>query len=275
VAFALQSDGWYLRSDIIWHKSNPMPESVRDRPTKSHEYMFLLSKSPRYYFDADAVREPHKTNLPVAEKGRSRDRHAYDSALQDREKDGWGSLPSNPAGRNIRSVWSIPTRPYKGAHFATMPPRLVEPCVKAGSSEKGCCPTCGKPWERETAIVGQVKQKWGQGSETANHRIAGGGVIGKLDRGLRDGMVNVRETTGWRPGCECPAHDPIPCTVLDPFNGSGTTGVVAEALGRDYVGLDLSADYLAMAKDRIARPHKKIVRAGKAEHMPLFAGEVE
>jgi DNA modification methylase len=119
VAFALQEDGWYLRSDIIWHKPNPMPESVRDRPTKAHEYMFLLTKSGKYYYDADAVREPCATS--DHERGDGNGPYRADH------------FNHNPLGRNRRDVWTIPTRPYKGAHFATFPPALVEPCLLAGS----------------------------------------------------------------------------------------------------------------------------------------------
>jgi site-specific DNA-methyltransferase (adenine-specific) len=114
VALALQADGWFLRSDIIWHKTNAMPESVTDRPTKGHEYMFLLTKKERYFYDAEAVKEPH--------------------AIE--------------GMRNRRSVWNIPTRPFRQAHFATMPPTLAETCVLAGTSEKGHCPNCGKRWRR-------------------------------------------------------------------------------------------------------------------------------
>src|SRR3972149_8974337 len=149
VAFALQADGWYLRSDIIWHKPNPMPESVRDRPTKSHEYLFLLSKSQRYYYDQEAVREPYINP----------DINATDSAIcgfrETPPEEGQHSALGKPRktfyqniGRNRRTVWTIPTSPYSGAHFATFPPALVEPCILAGTSERGCCPTCGKPWER-------------------------------------------------------------------------------------------------------------------------------
>jgi len=139
VAFALQADGWWLRSDIIWHKSNPMPESVRDRPTKSHEYLFLLSKSARYFYDQDAVRKLHNPkhlsrydlpfNIGIKESsGAGRPDNASNTP---------GIKVPNPAGRNRRTVWTIPTRPYKGAHFATYPPALVEPCIKAG------CPPTG------------------------------------------------------------------------------------------------------------------------------------
>ncbi len=132
-AFALRADGWYLRSDIIWHKPNPMPESVRDRPTKAHEYVFLLSKCPRYYFDQDAVREPVKPTSGIingaplmgahrmTEGGRRTERREYDVTK----------------GANIRSVWTIATQPFPGAHFAVMPPALVEPCIKAGAPLDG------------------------------------------------------------------------------------------------------------------------------------------
>lgn len=143
MAFALQDDGWYLRSDIIWSKPNPMPESVTDRPTKAHEYVFLLTKSPRYYYDADAIRERHadwergahgervgsgddERPQPGVRTGtfNAKDRHGADRAY-------------NPSGRNKRTVWEIPTQPYPEAHFATYPEKLVEPCILAGCPQDG------------------------------------------------------------------------------------------------------------------------------------------
>ena len=128
LAFALRSDGWYLRQDIIWHKPNPMPESVRDRCTKSHEYIFLLSKNKNYYYDNEAIKEP-------AKDWGTRDRtngkyHNEGTGLQPHS----GLTKSYPT-KNKRSVWSVTKKPYKGAHFATFPPELIEPCVKAGSQE--------------------------------------------------------------------------------------------------------------------------------------------
>ena len=130
VAFALQDDGWYLRQDIIWHKPNPMPESVRDRCTKAHEYLFLLSKGARYHFDSEAIKEPaikgaagstfNKGKTATHQLGRSSDKDRADSST-----------------RNRRSVWSVTTKPFKGAHFATFPPDLIEPCILAG------CPAGG------------------------------------------------------------------------------------------------------------------------------------
>jgi DNA modification methylase len=161
VAFALQADGWYLRSDIIWHKPNPMPESVRDRPTRAHEYIFLLAKSERYFYDADAIAEPcvsdHDSGNKARKLGDGRDSrlnthigrsipwnragrgpsslgHRTPNGIHGPSLRGEGRCGDNPSGyRNRRSVWTITTRPYKGAHFATFPPALVEPCVLAGS----------------------------------------------------------------------------------------------------------------------------------------------
>ncbi|HUT76479.1 MAG TPA: site-specific DNA-methyltransferase, partial [Polyangia bacterium] len=131
VAFALQADGWYLRSEIIWAKPNPMPESVTDRPTKAHEQVFLLSKRAKYFWDQEAVREAHQTNLPVVKKapgGRGALCHV------DTGKDGLGSIGYGEGGRNPRTVWTIATQPFSGAHFATMPPELARRCVAAGSA---------------------------------------------------------------------------------------------------------------------------------------------
>jgi len=157
VAFALQADGWFLRSDIIWHKPNPMPESVTDRPTKSHEYIFLMSKSARYHYDADAIREAHTSWNGVTRDdyrgGKGDERFGFDLAptggvLPSGRKEAHatgtrsganlssaysGGPPGNPKGRNKRSVWTVTTRPYKGAHFATFPPKLIEPCILAGA----------------------------------------------------------------------------------------------------------------------------------------------
>lgn len=191
LAFALRADGWYLRSDIIWHKPNSMPESVRDRPTKAHEYVFLLTKSARYFFDAEAIKE------------QGQDSGAPDAPINDTNWDGRkdGTVPGKgethksgtrkggnlsraysgvnwaERGRNTRTVWTIATQPFSGAHFATMPPDLAERCIKAGS----------KPGD----------------------------------------------------------------TVLDPFGGAGTTGLVADRLGRNALLIELNPGYADMARERI------------------------
>lgn len=133
LAFALRADGWYLRQDIIWHKPNPMPESVRDRCTKAHEYIFLLSKSERYFFDSEAIKEESKTPWSSA-KGFSETGQSARSAGIDGHRNGAGAHSDEmKTGRNRRSVWTVPTKPYSGAHFATYPPALIEPCILAGS----------------------------------------------------------------------------------------------------------------------------------------------
>jgi DNA modification methylase len=144
VAFALQADGWWLRSDIIWSKPNPMPESVTDRPTKAHEYVFLLTKSARYYFEQEAVREPCESGPSdikkmIESKERIGGRHKVLvdplSMASSATNIGRKRAVGKPTGRNIRSVWTIPTQPFPEAHYATYPERLVEPCIKAGSKE--------------------------------------------------------------------------------------------------------------------------------------------
>lgn len=216
VAFALQDDGWWLRSDIIWHKPNAMPESVLDRPTKAHEYLFLLAKSERYYYDAQAIAEPaqfwqgqaatfERTGL-VSERilpGQNATQHRSNRGKggknsfrgQGAEREGEKG-PANRDGRelidvgygptrNKRTVWAVATRPYPEAHFATYPVELVQPCILAGSP-------------------------------------AGG-------------------------------------TVLDPFSGSGTTGVAAISVGRQYIGVELNPAYMALAERRLSTTQPALV----------------
>jgi DNA modification methylase len=135
LAFALRADGWYLRQDIIWSKPNPMPESVRDRCTKAHEYIFLLSKSERYFYDHEASKEPAVSEKPAGNKRHKyADAYATGTSEEHRTKAGLLELAGKEwETRNRRSVWTVATRPYKGAHFATFPPALIEPCILAGS----------------------------------------------------------------------------------------------------------------------------------------------
>ena len=267
VAFAFQADGWYLRSDIIWSKPNPMPESVTDRPTKAHEYLFLLSRSPRYYYDAEAVREasvgtnahdltgpgyvaPGQTPQTGNRRSKKPDGWAtHEGGHGSFHRDGRevGEPGTIRAGRNLRDVWTIATEPYPGAHFATFPQKLVEPCVKVGTSERGVCPECGAPWRRETRATYDAQGRTTNGPRSAERKHQEHGTAGFGQR-----LVKSTETTGWQPGC---AHgtEPVPATVLDPFAGSGTTGLVANRLGRRAVLIDLSMDYLGQLMDRNAQ----------------------
>ena len=253
VAFALRAAGWYLRMDNIWAKTNPMPESIKDRPTKSHEYVFLLAKSDSYFYDADAVREG------VTGTANSRGKGITPKSTNGRETKANKSFHSAVRGlvgsRNRRSVWTLPTAPFPGAHFATFPPRLVEPCILAGSSEHGCCSVCGAPFRRivklgepltEQKIAnGCNKDGSYHGTATKDYASARAQDPSAVKARILDGM-RERVTVGWKPTCRHTLREIERCIVLDPFHGSGTTGVVAEALGRDYVGIELNEDYIKL-----------------------------
>lgn len=238
LAFALRADGWYLRQDIIWAKPNPMPESVKDRCTKSHEYIFLLSKSAKYYYDNEAVMDDAVTNLPIVKKsggGRgSAILHNSDSG-----KDPYGSMGYSGGGgkRNKRDVWTVTTKPYKGAHYATFNPDLIKPCILAGAPET-CCAKCGAPYER----VVEITEKGHSDYDGSARAVAmGHTAIGPTPRGAI--TPDRKQTTGFQPTCTCNAGT-SKGIVFDPFVGSGTTVATAIQLGRKGIGLDLSYKYL-------------------------------
>ena len=459
VAFALQADGWWLRSDIVWSKPNPMPESVTDRPTKSHEYVFLLTKRARYFFDADAVREPVNLEYLRARWGGSLERtegNGLTTIERSRPTGRTRTLGVGVGGRNIRSVWTIATQPFTGwirtarlvrveqgapsddtaritspgcpvhagrpdrvptalrdervadewtrifdrrdrlakelgggsektgphpfgcsedessdcprppcvpsathhsnrthrtapalatsqpcnasaqtsgrtdgtstsracdepghdtdesntsegsfsgetapdvarsdlrssdkcdcscemytlkteemSHFAVFPEALVVPCIKAGTSEHGCCAECGAPWDRVVERTtlrdlltdsGGVKPKQRgrreQGLESGCSGLAGSNNHGDM------ATCPQTKTTGWRPTCDCGTEARVPCVVLDPFAGSGTTGVVASKHGRDSIGIELNPEYAEMARRRIGdAPMSLFAPAGTA-----------
>jgi DNA modification methylase len=268
VALALQADGWYLRSDIIWAKPNPMPESVTDRPTKAHEYVFLLTKRARYFYDADAVREGYAGSFEKYMSSLASARRYYEGS-QNKKATGFKNDRHN-SGRNRRTVWTIATATYSGAHFATFPPKLIEPMIKAGTSERGCCPECGKQWVRvtEKTRIPNPGHKWGSRGNDKHSQHAT----------LTTSELTVSTTIGFTPTCSHD-HTPIPSTVLDPFVGSGTTVQVARALGRRGIGVDLSAEYLQLARQRLELDRlddwgKGITDEAVYEGLPLFGNSV-
>ena len=245
VALALQADGWWLRSDIIWHKPNPMPESVTDRPTKAHEYVFLLTKAARYYYDAEAVKETTEfSNTHSRGTKLSPPKEAAGVAAGNGHK-GWTQSTLDPvSSRNLRDVWTIPSQPYPEAHFATYPEALVEKPILAGTSEKGCCAECGNPWIREVkASGGTIGRSWHDHESDLE-------VGQRAENAAKGGHGYKVETLGWRATC---THDAavVPCTVLDCFLGAGTTLVVARRLGRSGIGIELSPEYVKLAEKRL------------------------
>lgn len=255
VALALQTDGWYLRQDIIWHKPNPMPESVKDRCTKAHEYIFMFSKSQKYYYDGESVREDcSPANIEDFKRRRTMD---------NKGKGGYANVRGDLSGdrtqymsadfkRNRRSVWTVTSKPYKGAHFATFPPDLIEPCVLAGAPEE-CCAECGTPgvpvYEKTDVVDVTAK-----GSRFDKGKTAGrtGG-----DR-AQEGMRTVSVLVGHEPGCGCNAGSKRG-VVLDPFGGSGTTALVADKHGRDAILIELNPEYIELMEKRLENTQLRVL----------------
>jgi DNA modification methylase len=360
--------GFYWRSDNVWHKPNPMPESVRDRCTRAHELVLHFAKSSEYFYDKDAAREPY------TESSLSRRKYASGADVPVRRAEHQpGSegksvvetpnlYAANPLGRNKTSVWSINSEPFKGGHFATFPTELVDPIVKLGTSERGVCPCCGAPWKR---IIAKKKTAASEAWKKASGADAAGEYTGtsakhatlepapfangeqkvqnpsEVKARILAGMVE-RRTVGWKPSCgcspvatitgdrcgctiptavrldfltpiracadptcshpleshgrdaghcgRCPCrvfrfgdpYAPIAATVLDPFSGAATTGMVARRLGRRYLGIELNPKYAAMSVQRLEddaltrdfgeKPKDEKERATMKQQMKLFEG---
>lgn len=279
LAFALQADGWYLRSDVPWIKKNAMPESVEDRPTKGHEYMFLCAKQEDYYYDIEAIRQAYTAPLnrwggdKLTAKGasardeeigqewyRDRDMRPNANGRQRRTTDWWfesldeqlkhltyikehGGMVVDSDGDPV--ALQVNPVSYSGAHYAVFPPKLVEPCILAGTSQRGACPTCGAPWRRVMFVERENYKTFDHPERT------GGAISGGVGKNFPE---TTRETIGWWPTCDCyhpgietedeEQMETVPCKVLDPFAGSGTTGMVAVSLNRAAVLVDISQEYL-------------------------------
>ena len=300
---------WWLRSDIIWYKPDGQPESTKDRPTKSHEYVFLCAKSAKYFYDAFAIREPAK---PATGARYQRDHHNWDMERGEHPYAQRLGPNGSPTSANKRTLWVISTasdkrvsRPsrrrwtqdarYK-KHFAPFPTALVEPCILAGTSAAGVCQSCGaparrilehvpsalnfrirdaqkgitdqkygapataeeiasygpeEPWRRGDGVVphdGHTETTYPEGSNA--NRIA---LLRQAARERGEEYTNEYRHVGWESGCKCPDSETrIPATVLDPFAGSGTTGVVALRMGRSFIGIELSGEQAESARARIS-----------------------
>ncbi len=212
VALALQADGWWLRQDIIWSKPNPMPESVTDRCTKSHEYLFLLTKSGKYFFDAEAIREDGPTYTRKA-SGYNQEGQKRPDGSQPYRGGGFTDKDTVTHGRNKRSAWQIATHPMPDAHFATFPPKLVEPCILAGTSEKGCCPKCGAPWERVVEPTEEYAKLLGKGKDLiqkSKHSKSDILTKGMSQKKEAPSVLASYKTIGWKPTCNCYHTEPFP-----------------------------------------------------------------
>lgn len=377
VAAALQSDGWFWRSTIIWHKKSPMPESMKGwqwkrcrikvepavqattgyesrdlvdddprkqqgpggigdpknnakwalcpgckkcmpnggyvlrkgrwRPTTGHEYLFMFSKCDLYFCDSDAVQEacasgPSDIKKMLQSRARIAGKHKHldDQHSKASEKTNIGRKRSvgHPSGRNPRSVWTICSERYKGAHFAVFPTRLVKPCIEAATSKAGCCPACGQCWapvvesERVATRPGLDSKILEAHANRTDIDPATNWQASTLNYGNRDPQRHVARSrvTGYRATCDCQEQvgtgqpngeggeawtlgtpQPVPCLVLDPFGGSGTVAQVARALGRDWTICELSEAYADLARVRIQTPPRwTLAKAnGKAPPKPM------
>ena len=266
LALALQADGWWVRSRIAWCKRAAMPESVTDRPTSAWEHVWLLTKSARYFYDAEAVKEA-STDPESLNGHRSRNPDKTQSLEGFEIRSGFAKIEEGRTytTRNLRNFWLLDPEPFKGNHYACFPTEIPRRAILAGTSARGCCPKCLSPWER---VVESIK------SFESGSGKSGNPIIGKQDLfasdsnstpDVRMGPCVQTRTIGWLPTCKCPGLDgdspgsdcadddnwpTIPCTVLDPFAGSGTTLAVAIELGRSAIGCELNPEYLKLIEQR-------------------------
>ena len=287
LAFAMRNEGWYLRQCNIWGKPNCMPESVTDRSTASHEYVFHFAKNNDYFYDAEAARTPpppqsdtelarnsiearkdranaDAKSAPTAERNgiRRSDKQRGHTRKHEGFNDRWDAMERSEqmaGGANLRSVWWISPAQYREGHFAVMPSLLAEICIRAGTSAHGVCAQCGKPWERITekgaadvehqrACGGDAAGEY-HGEAVKDYEGAGVQNASAVKARVLAGMAD-RITLGWQRTCECDAGV-VPATVLDPFGGAGTTGLVADRLGRNAILIELNPDYVALARQRV------------------------
>jgi len=278
VALALIDDGWICRNDIIWLKPNPMPSSVKDRLNTTTERIFHFVKNKQYYYDLDAIREPHK------EESVERNKYPYNSAgfqstkcpREDREEDvvvGNGE-GLHPKGKNPGDVIEQTTEPFPEAHFAVYPPKLCEKPIKSSCPPK-VCPECGKPYERTTEIIenenAKIPERWGANLKGEYHGMGKEDEKGKaqapsnLKRNIIEGQKKKVEFKGWKKTCNCSAAKTKPGIVLDPMCGAGSTLVKAKQLGRRYIGIEISEEYADITRERLRKGDEEYKRWKRKE----------
>jgi DNA modification methylase len=245
LAFALQESGWYLRCDVVWKKENPMPDGAKDRPTRGHEYIFLFTKSEKYFYDYYGVLEDTKDH-PDGEQGFGANvQEGTFRQDKDRSFQHFGK-------RNPRSVWETSVANFKGGHYATFPEKLINTCVKAGTSEKGCCVECGTPWARkfEKEQIKIEREIDCKGFEFNN-------MFKEMGQKEESKLYLVEK--GWEKKCTCDTDETKPCIVLDPFSGMATTGLVAFKFDQHYLGIELNEKYLEASRDRLQDGYNNVV----------------
>ena len=270
LAFALQESGWILRMDNIWSKPNPMPESTKDRCTRSHEYVFHFAKSERYFYDAEAIKVPVSGNPDSKDFVDRKSPSGWDTVAvrrdkkrgrYDKQKRAYETKKIEPSlTKNCRSVWNMPTQPFPAAHFATFPEWLVERCLRAGVSEGGYCGYCALAYVRileESEVSIEYKRKCGsdesgkyRGEAKKNYKAGRAETPGEVKSRILSGMKK-RETVGWAKPCSCFAGGKDIGTVFDPYSGSGTVAVVGKKLGLNFLGCELNPEYIAIANKRL------------------------
>ena len=301
VAMALQADGWYLRRPIVWQKKGPMPESTTDRPTRSYEYVLLLAKAERYYYDRMAIAE-----LSVY-KGPQKSQKRGEFEGKGGAAPGLEPFRAVTETRNCRDVWTINTQSSKLKFYAAFPEKLAERCILAGSSQRGVCPKCGAGWERQVvrkSVALRPNSDSIRGHSPSHFRAGGQPQQGSVacsiaNLGFRPSCPHYddryraefpksrsarkrvqRDASGdwWKRVRRRPGKDGwpvVPATVLDPFCGSGTSGVSALRHGRRFIGIELSPEYVAMARERIAQEMAKPILAMGPEHVRKAKAKIE
>lgn len=263
LVIALSDAGWYHRQTIIWAKATSgeiregscMPESVNDRLNQSFEYIFLLTKKDKYYFDSYAIKEPVSQNSIQLSKSGWKPNHkaGVGHAIQPEVFENMERFVPSDGLANMRSVWRINLQPgSNGNHIAGFPEKIPYYCIKAGSSEKGCCNDCGKPYER---ILESNKINRNE-LDPDNPNYRPNNYNGKYTEinGKGDGGYNNTVHLGWQKTCNCESNELTPSLILDPFMGSGTVAVVALKEQRDFYGIELNPESQQFAMERI-KPH--------------------